>query len=314
MNAPKANYRAGSDVLESWRDDVLSGNPPVIWPIGSGALANVEIGPGRVLLIGGAPGSGKTAFIMQGIIDALRITSSLRVVVCNIEMSTGVLLDRQLSRLAGVDLTAIIRRKLTEKHADRIDQAMNTLQSVADRMAFVGGPFDLENVAATVDDFGASLIVLDYIQRIAPPGKHDSRRGSVDATMNYLRQFADAGMGVVVVSAVSRAKDDKGRSSYTGSGLNLASFRESSELEFGADDAFIIHPADDDAEGDAVTLKHLKSRHGQCRDIALTFDRPHQSFTPTGDDPSRRQQSGLKADLQKMWNRTAAAGEDDDEQ
>ena len=36
------------------------------------------------------------------------------------------------------------------------------------------------------------------------------------------------------------SKDSRGRSSYAGDLLNMASFRESSELEFGADDAFII--------------------------------------------------------------------------
>ena len=64
---------------------------------------------------------------------------------------------------------------------------------------------------------------------------------------------------------MARTKDRKGRSSYDGDGLNLASFRESSELEFGADDAFIL-VADDDQD-DAVTLRHLKSRHGECRDM-----------------------------------------------
>src|SRR5690606_37206953 len=96
----------------------------------------------------------------------------------------------------------------------------------------------------------------------------------------YLRQFADAGVAVIVVSAVGRSKDDKGRSSYAGEGLNLASFRESSELEFGADDAFILHPQGCDADDDLMRLKHLKSRHGECRDVLLRFDRKRQSFTP----------------------------------
>jgi hypothetical protein len=51
-------------------------------------------------------------------------------------------------------------------------------------------------------------------------------------------------------SPLMESADAKGRSSYSGEGLNLASFRESSELEFGADDAFILHPDGDDAEGD----------------------------------------------------------------
>ena len=84
---------------------------------------------------------------------------------------------------------------------------MSTLETIADRLCFVRPPFDLANVAATADEFGGRLLLLDYIQRIPPPGQHGDRRGSVDATMNYLRQFADAGVAVVVVAAVSRQKD-----------------------------------------------------------------------------------------------------------
>lgn len=104
-------------------------------------------------------------------------------------------------------------------------------------------PFDLSNVAATADAFGAGLLVLDYIQRIAPPGDYaDNNRGSVNATMDCVRKFADIGGAVLMVAAVARTKDSKGRVSYDGAGLNLASFRESSELEFGADDAFMLVP------------------------------------------------------------------------
>src|SRR5262249_15396178 len=149
-------------------------------------------------------------------------------------------------------------------------------ESLAERLAFVRPPFDLANVAATADAFDARLLLLDYIQRIPPPGEHGDKRGAVNATMDYLRQFADVGVAVLVISAVGRTKDGKGRSSYSGDGLGLASFRESSELEFGCDDAFILTPDDD--EGDGVTLRHLKSRHCEPRDIALTFHRRHQRF------------------------------------
>ena len=60
------------------------------------------------------------------------------------------------------------------------------------------------DVAAVADDFRADLILLDYIQRIPPPGQHENRRGSVDATMNYLRQFADAGVAVMLGATNSR--------------------------------------------------------------------------------------------------------------
>ena len=240
--------------------------------------------------------------------DALRLTPTLRAVVCNVEMPPAVLLDRQLARLSGVDARLIRYRRLDGSHADRIDQAMNTLDALADRLAFVAPPFDLANVAATADAFGAGLILLDYVQRIPPPGDNGDRRGAVDATMSFLRQFADAGVAVVVVAAVSRSRDSKGRNTY-GEGLNLASFRESSELEFGADDAFILTPDGDDT--DRVTLRHLKSRHGEARDVALAFDRKRQRFTPAveptpkGDDPAKR------SVLAALWNRTAPARGDE---
>jgi replicative DNA helicase len=306
-----ASYVCAADALAGWRDDVLSGKPPVLFPVGMGDLARIEIGPGMVALLGGAPGAGKTAFTMQLLVDALRLTPTVRAVCCNVEMPPAVLLDRQLARLSGIDLSEIRHRRLGAEHADRIDQAMNTLEPLAERLAFVRPPFDLANVAATADAFDAHLLLLDYIQRIPPPGEHGDKRGAVNATMDYLRQFADAGVAVVVVSAIGRTKDGKGRSSYSGDGLNLASFRESSELEFGADDAFLLTPDDDD-QGDAVTLRHLKSRHGECRDMALTFHRRHQRFTPAGSGPAPRPDTGrLQSALAALWARTAPAADDE---
>jgi len=306
----RGNYVSAVAALDCWRDDVLTGKAPTLYPLGTDELARIEVGPGLVTLLGGAPGAGKTAFSMQCVIDALRLTPTLRALVCNIEMPAGVLLDRQLSRLSGVDLSTIRYRHIGAEHADRVDQGINTLAAVADRLCFLRPPFDLGNVAAAADDFGVSLLVLDYIQRIAPPGEHESRRGSVDATMNYLRQFADAGVAVIVVSAVGRTKDARGRSSYSGDALNLASFRESSELEFGADDAFILHPNEDDVEGELVTLKHLKSRHGECRDLSLRFDRRRQTFTPLCDATATPDTGRLKSALAAMWNRTKPADDD----
>ncbi|HVA50205.1 MAG TPA: DnaB-like helicase C-terminal domain-containing protein [Pirellulales bacterium] len=305
-----ANYQTAGDVFDGWRDDVLTGSPPVLYPIGAGDLARIEIGPGLVTLFGGAPGAGKSAFVMQAVTDALRLTPTLRVLVCSIEMPPRVLLDRQLARLSGIDLTSIRYRRFDASHADRLDQAMHTLEAISERLAFVRPPFDLENVAASADALHADLIVLDYIQRIPPPGTHGDRRGAVDASMNYLRQFADAGVATVVVAAVARAKDRNGRSSYDGEGLNLASFRESSELEFGADDAFILAP--DDKHDDQVVLKHLKARHTEAKDLVLRFDRPHQSFAPvTAGEAWTPEKGRLQSALASLWHRTDAA--DDDE-
>ena len=265
----------------------------------------------RLVLLCGLPASGKTALVMQMVLDALRLTGSLRACVCNVEMSPRVLLDRQLARLSGVDVTSIRYRRLGSQQVSRIHQALPLLEQVAERLCFVKGPYDLSAVAAAADEFRADLLVLDYIQRIAPPGDSGDKRGSVNQTMSYLRQFAEAGAAVVAVAAVGRTKDSRGRSSYDGEGLNLASFRESSELEFGADDAFVLVP--DANSVDQVVLRHLKARHTEARDLALRFDRAHQSFTvpvsSTGTTPNRRLSDSLAA----MWERAPTAPMDRDD-
>src|SRR5262249_10991180 len=156
------------------------------------------------------------------------------------------------------------------------------------------------NVATTADAFEADLLLLDYIQRIPPPGKHDDTRGALNATMDHLRHFADDGVAVIVVSAVGRTKDSKGRSTYAREGLNLASFRESSELEFGADDAYILTPDSD--TGNGVTLRHLKSRNGETKNLALTFDRKRQNFTATSDTPTATpEKAKQRSSLAALW-------------
>jgi replicative DNA helicase len=312
MNERKANFVTAADAFEGWREDVHTGAPPVFYSIGSGELARIEIGPKLVTLIGGAPGAGKTAFTMQAVTDTLRLTPTLRVLVCNVEMTPAVLLDRQLARLSGIDLGTIRYRRFAAEHADRLDQGLNTLEGLAERLAFVKPPFNLENVAASADAFHADLIVLDYIQRIPPPGDHGDKRGSVDATMNYLRQFADAGVAMIVVAAVSRGKDSKGRSTYSGDALTLASFRESSELEFGADDAFILVPD----EADTVVLRHLKARHTEAKDLVLQFDRRCQRFEVSGDQrtgKARKSRGKLQSALRGAWDRTPPAADDADD-
>ena len=151
--------------------------------------------------------------------------------------------------------------------------------------------------------------MLDYIQRIAPPGEHGDRRGSVDATMNFLRQFADAGNAFLVVAAVGRTKDSKGRSSYDGDGLNLASFRESSELEFGADDAFILVP---DAKSDnQVILRHLKARYTEANDLTLHFDRSCQRFEELDQISSTNGgRPKITPELASLWDKASPEADD----
>lgn len=270
----KANFLSGSEALQRWNADLRSGRGPEVI---RHQFEQPMLIPGHVCLLGGAPGAGKTAFAMQVVVEALRFNEEKRVLYANCEMSEAALLDRQLSRLSGIAAETIRHRRFTRDHAERLDAGVATLEAIADRLAFLQTPFSLENVAAAVDEHGADVVVIDYVQRFSAPGKETDSRNKVSRVMDDLRRFASMGIVVLALSAVGRSRDEQGRSSYSG-GLNLASFRESSELEFGADDAFILAPVAENKPGTLI-LKHLKARHGQPTDLHLRFDRKHQSFS-----------------------------------
>ncbi|QDV25335.1 DnaB-like helicase C-terminal domain-containing protein [Aureliella helgolandensis] len=297
------NYSMTDSFLDSWREDVLHGLPPRKYDIGDG-LSHIHLGPGTVSLFGGPPGTGKTSLTMQCAVNAMAADESLRVCVANVEMPPERLLERQLSRLSGIPLDDIQERRLNGKQRDKLELGFELIEDISDRLVFVRGPFTLDAVAVAADSIDAELILLDYIQRIRPTGKHEDKRGSVDATMDSIRQFASAGCCVLALSAVGRSKDSKGRSSYDGSGLGLASFRESSELEYGADDAYLLVPspgADKDPDDSVVevTLKQLKSRYGKPTDCQLSFDRSIQRFDV--DEPDDDHRRDLSQSLAQLW-------------
>jgi replicative DNA helicase len=319
----RARFVAGNEVLTAWREDLRSGRGPVLY---QHMAPYPEIGPGLVTLIGGAPASGKTGLATMMGTEMLRFHPGLRVLMANCEMSPEALLNRQLARLSGVDAELIRHRRLGVEHQERIATGLATLESILDRVAFMQAPYDIGNVAATADAFGADVLVIDYIQRFSVPTEDAEARHRVNRTMDYLRQFANTGVAVIVVSAVGRTKDRAGRSSYTGAGLNLASFRETSELEYGADDALILAPVDD-ADPTIVRLSHLKARHGRQVTQDFHFNRSVQSFTlisgssstsaaaersPQIDEPARTvRRSSITEELRLLWESNAAAGEGD---
>jgi hypothetical protein len=73
----------------------------------------------------------------------------------------------------------------------------------------------------------------------------------------------------------------------------------------------------DGDQGDTVTLRHLKSRHGECRDLELTFHRRYQRFTSAASDKEPRQdRRKQRQDIAAAWERTGQAtdGEGDEEE
>lgn len=265
------SFVTGANLFNLWYADIQRGEPPVRYAL-SVPFAALDVRPGRLILFGGAPGSGKTAAILQIGIDLLRLNPTARLLVANVEMVPSMLAERIISRLSAVPLSSIVDRTLTADEIDRVRITVDSLADVAGRLAFLNAPYALEHVATAATDFRASVLVLDYIQRFTVGDSSRDARERLETAATVLRRFCDAGASVLTASAVSRQKAATG-SSYRG--LNLASFRGSSELEYGADSAYLFVPG----EGEVITLKCEKNRYGAVTDIVTRFDPTVQTFT-----------------------------------
>jgi len=265
-------FTTGSELFGSWFADVERGEPPVRYALPE-PFAALDVRPGRLILFGGAPGGGKTAAILQVGIDMLRMNPAARLLVANVEMVPALLVERVASRLAAVPLTAIADRTLSADQLGRVRAAVAALEPIAGRLAFLHAPFALEHVAAAGTAFGANVLALDYIQRFTVGDGKGEKREQLETATTVLRRFCDAGAAVLVASAVARQKH-AGGSTYKG--LNLASFRGSSELEYGCDSAYLFAPGD----GGTITLTCEKNRYGAVADIPTAFDPTTQTFRP----------------------------------
>ena len=199
-------------------------------------------------------------------------------------MPPAMLLERQLARLSGVPLGVIRKRQLDDEQRSKLAAGLDALRPILGRLTFVGSPFCTANVAHAAMTVGASVVVVDYVQRFKPGDSRQlEERASIDAVMGELRTFCNAGLAVLAIAALNRVSTRPTRGSNAGAGLSLSSFRGSAELEYACDDAYLMSGGS--APGDPVIMSHAKSRYGACKDITLTFDKPFQRFIPDGLTP-----------------------------
>jgi replicative DNA helicase len=52
---PESHYTTAANLFDPWRADLLTGTPPTLYPVGSGALTRIELGPGLLRCLGDHP-------------------------------------------------------------------------------------------------------------------------------------------------------------------------------------------------------------------------------------------------------------------
>jgi hypothetical protein len=124
---------------------------------------------------------------------------------------------------------------------------------------------------------GANMICIDYFQRLSVTGDWPDKRSALNHCLDTFRRWATAERSLVVVSSVGRQRTGPhGRSSYDN--LNMASFKETGELEYASDDIYMLN-AGQKGEGQQVCLSHLGSREAEEVDIHLIRSLSFMEYT-----------------------------------
>lgn len=278
----------GADALSGVIDRYRRGIGPELWRTENPKWNAFEIGPGLVAIIAAPPKAGKTALSMGIIADALMANPGLNAYICNCEVSPAALMMRLLARYSGIAADDFRFGRRGPGDDERLEWGLRRMDAFASRMVFYMGPFTLADIRDTFGraDAGAGLLCIDYLQRLRLDSGSggDDRRVELENVMGSLRGLADAGLGIIGISAVSRQKG-RGGSDYAG--IGLASLRGSSELEYGADSIWLMHTGGPDAadKGESapkpeglVVFECAANRHGDTASIPLVFDKKRMTF------------------------------------
>jgi replicative DNA helicase len=274
----------GTDALAGVASAFREGRGPGLWRTGNKAWDALEIGPGLIPVIGAPPKRGKTALCMQIVADILAHNPNLTAYIANVELSPSALMMRLLARASGLAASDLRFGLRWRDSLERLALGETRLSAISDRLVFYVGPFALDALRQAFSEAGAGpgLLVIDYLQRlrlVSGEAPKDTRI-ELESVMTALRGLADAGLGIIAISAVARARSFKGSDYET---LGLASLRGSSEIEYGADSVWLLHGPDDEAGTSPGTENMLvfecaANRHGDTARIPLAFNKKLMTF------------------------------------
>jgi replicative DNA helicase len=209
--------------------------------------------------------------------DILARHPHVRAVITNTDMGHRDLLDRERTRISGVPIDGSGETPERSDLRERMAESLVRLEHTARRICFAPMGTTLDQVARIARDWDAKLVVVDWIQRINVDWASRDPQSLSARKMEILRGLADDGFAVVAVAAVSRGHDVKGRSTYEGVGFSMASIRDSSEFEYGADDVWTLSAIGDDGACRLLLAKH-KARYGEKMKCEVVFAPTVQRF------------------------------------
>lgn len=246
--------RAYLDAPPAARQMVRTPVPELNQRLGGGTLV------GELVLVGGRPGTSKTALALQW--AALSAHDGHRTLVISREMRTLALGRRFVAQQLRIPASSLRKADIWLHERQRLEEARARLGAIplwfADQAVTVGHIRRLTRLLAP------RLLVVDYVQLVESPA--DARAGKrleVTAVSRALKRLATQGTGCTVVALSSLRRlgpDGKGKGSKVPPTLD--DLKESGDLEADADVVVLLWQKGDDGRDRELTF--AKVRDGQA--------------------------------------------------
>ncbi|MDT8895660.1 replicative DNA helicase [Halomonas sp. I1] len=192
--------------------------------------------PGQLILVGGRPSMGKTAFALN-ILRACCIRDRRPGLVFSMEMDRRALRNRMTAAAGDMPLNAIRdpRNHMTDEHWPKLTSAVNAMKEapliVDDRAGMT--PSQIRGAAKRWRDHYGELgvVMVDYLQLARPDARHGSREQEVSELSRSMKLLAkELGCPVVALSQLNRSLEQRSDKRPM-----MADLRESGSLEQDAD-------------------------------------------------------------------------------
>jgi len=235
-----------------------------------------------LIILAARPSMGKTALALD-IARQTAVNHNTAVGIFSLEMSSQQLVDRMLASQARVDAWKLRTGKLTtDDEFAKIREAIDKLSSapiyIDDKPA--NNILGMRSVARRLKrEHGLGLIIVDYLQMMAPTGKHsaDSLVQQVTEISRSLKSLArELEVPVLALSQLSRAVEQRRGKP------RLSDLRDSGSIEQDADVVMFIHREDKmNDTSDRPNIAEImieKHRNGPVGKVDLYFDEKKASF------------------------------------
>lgn len=261
---------------EDFIDEISSGKSKEFMTWGLSKLdENLFVEAGDLVVIGGYPSAGKTAFALQ---VCMHVALGKRVGYFYLENNDKKLIGRLVSAVTKLSMGDIKRNKLDETACKRIlDFGAEIKKPQIDFIDSAG--MTVTDITAIANSHRYDVVVVDYLQKVASgktaKGWDDFAR--VSAVSDGLQVLGKTtGRTVIALSQLSRAERDKAAGKVKAP--TMASLRQSGQIEQDADVVLLLYEDDPDKKG-SRTLKIAKNKEGEAgKGLLLDFDGSVQTF------------------------------------